>query len=212
MTTYQYLDSNGNLVGPFSMEALRQMKANGVIGGHTQVLDEAAKKFASLDALLASGSATVFPAPPVKDKRFFYADLNNTPVGPFTLDELQNHMVTEKIRGETQVIEEGGTFWQPYSAVMLQRISQGTGGISIPPPPPSSNPKEVSLGLTILWFLLCFPVGFMQWGQAAKGWVWLLTAIVSGGLSGIVAIIDYWMCYSAQQKRKIGEWEFFPRK
>jgi hypothetical protein len=212
MTTYQYLDQNGNLVGPVSLEALRQMKANGVIGGHTKVLDEAAKKFSSLDELLGSGSATVFPAPPAKPKRFFYADINNTPVGPFTLDELQNQMVAEKIRGETQVIEEGGTVWQPYSAVMLQRISESTGGLSVPPPPPSSNSQEASLGMAIIWFLLCFPLGFMQWGQAAKGWVWVLTAIVSGGIGGIVAIIDYWMCYSAQQKRKLGEWEFFPRK
>ena len=209
MTTYQYLDSQGNLVGPVSLEILRQMKGDGRLGRHTQVLDEASKRFTTLDQLLGSGGGVVFPAPPAKVKRYFYADLSNTPIGPFTLEELQQNLVAGTVRAETQVIEEGGTVWQPYSNVMMQRLSASTGGV--PPPPPSSNPKEVSLGYAILWFLCCIPIGFMQWGQTAKGWVWVLIAIVTSGLGGLVAIVDYWMCFSAQQKRKLGEWEFFPR-
>ena len=188
------------------------MKQDGKLGGQTQVLDEAAKRFTTLEQLLGSGGGVVFPAPPSKVKRFFYANLSNTPVGPFTLEELQQQMVAGKVRAETQVIEEGGTVWQQYSSVMMERLSASTGGASVPPPPPSSNPKEVSLGYAILWFLCCVPIGFMQWGQAAKGWVWVLIAIVTSGVGGIVAIVDYWMCFSAQQKRRLGEWEFFPRK
>ncbi len=212
MTTYQYPDSQGNLIGPVSLETLRQMKGDGKLGGQVQVLDEASKRFTTLDQLLGSGGGVVFPAPPAKVKRYFYADLSNTPVGPFTIKELQQQMVGGKIRGETQVIEEGGTVWQPYSNVMMQRLAESTGGVSVPLPPPSSNPKEVSLGYAILWFLCCVPIGFMQWGQAAKGWVWVLIAIVTSGIGGIVAVVDYWMCFSAQQKRKLGEWEFFPRE
>ena len=188
------------------------MKKEGKLGGQTQVLDEAAKRFTTLEQLLGGGGGVVFPAPPSIVKRFFYADLSNTPIGPFTLEELQQQMVTGKVRAETQVIEEGGTVWQQYSSVMMERLSASTGGASVPPPPPSSNPKEVSLGYAILWFLCCVPIGFMQWGQAAKGWVWVLIAIVTSGIGGIVAIVDYWMCFSAQQKRRLGEWEFFPRK
>lgn len=212
MANYQFLDAQGNLVGPVSLETLRQMKQEGKLGGQTQVLDEAAKRFTTLDQLVGCGGNVVFPAPPLKVKRYFFADLNNTPVGPFTLEELQQQLMAGKIRAETQVIEEGGTVWQPYSNIMMQRLSDSTGGASVPPPPPSSNPKEVSLGYAVLWFLCCLPIGFMQWGQAAKGWVWVLIAIVTSGLGGIVAIVDYWMCFSAQQKRKLGEWEFFPRK
>jgi len=188
------------------------MKREGKLGGQTQVLDEAAKRFTTLEELLGGSGNVVFPAPPSKLKRFFYADLSNTPVGPFTLDELQQQMGAGKVRAETQVIEEGGTVWQPYSSVMMQRLNESSGGVSVPPPPASSNPKEVSLGYAVLWFLCCVPIGFMQWGQAAKGWVWVLIAIVTSGVGGIVAIVDYWMCFSAQQKRKLGEWEFFPRK
>jgi len=212
MANYQFLDGQGNLVGPVSLEALRQMKQEGKLGGQTQVLDEAAKRFTTLEQLLGGGGGVLFPAPPSKVKRFFYADLSNTPVGPFTLEELQQQMVAGKVRAETQVIEEGGTVWQQYSSVMMERLSASTGGAPVPPPPPSSNPKEVSLGYAVLWFLCCVPIGFMQWGQAAKGWVWVLIAIVTGGIGGLVAIVDYWMCFSAQQKRKLGEWEFFPRK
>ena len=212
MANYQFLDEQGNLVGPVSLETLREMRRDGKLGGHTQVLDEAAKRFSTLDQLLGDVSNAVVPAPPCKVKRFFYADLSNTPIGPFTLEEVQQQLVAGRIRAQTQVIEEGGTVWQPYSSVMMQRLSDSTGGLSVPPPPPSSNPKEVSMGCAILWFLCCVPIGFMQWGQAAKGWVWVLVTIVTSGIGGVVAIIDYWMCFSAQQKRALGEWEFFPRK
>lgn len=211
MTTYQYFDSQGNLVGPVSLEMLRRMKQEGKLGGQTQVLDEAAKRLTTLDQLLNGAGGGVFPAPQLNVKRYFYADLNNTPIGPFSPEELQQNLVAGTIRAETQVIEEGGTAWQPYSNLIMQRLSASTGGAAVPPPPPSSNPKEVSLGYAILWFLCCVPIGFMQWGQAAKGWVWVLIAIVTSGIGGLVGIVDYWMCFSAQQKRKLGEWEFFPR-
>src|SRR6266498_3901544 len=147
MANYQFLDAQGNLVGPVSLETLRQMKQEGKLGGQTQVLDEAANRFTTLDQLLGGGGNVVFPAPPLKVKRYFFADLNNTPVGPFTLEELQQQLMAGKIRAETQVIEEGGTVWQTYSSIMMQRLSDSTGGASVPPPPPSSNPKEVSLDL-----------------------------------------------------------------
>lgn len=211
MKTYQYLSPQGDLIGPVNLETLRQMKADGKIGSETQVLDEATQRFAPLDQLLAQTGGIVLPAPPPKTSRYFYADLSNTPVGPFTVDELQQQFLAGKIRSETQVIPEGGTAWQLYSALMMQRLSASGAGGALPPPP-ASNTSQASLGWTIFWFLMCFPVGWMLWGQAAKGWVWLLIAILTGGIGGLVAMVDYWMCYSAQQKRKLGEWEFFPRK
>ncbi len=217
MGTYQFIDSEGNSIGPVSLDTLRKMRQAGHLGGHTQILDEATKRFLRLDQLLgvaATEGATVLPPPPssAKTKRYFFADTNNTPVGPFTIEELQRQLIDKKIRAETQIIEEGGTVWQPYANVMMDRLREGTGGAVVPPPPPSSNPKETSLGGAILWFFFCLPLGFMQWNQAAKGWVWVIITIVSGGLAGLVAVVDYWMCFSAQQKRKLGEWEFFPRK
>jgi hypothetical protein len=221
MKTYQYLDSQGNMIGPVSLEMLRQIKGEGKISGNTQVLDEELKRFTTLDQALAATGGIVFPTPPAaapppppppSAKKYYYADLSNTPVGPFTIDELQQQFVSGKIRSETQVIEDGGTVWQLYSKIMMQRLSDSSGGVSVPPPPPSSNSNEVSMGTAILWFLICCPVGFMQWGQSAKGWVWLLIAIFTSGIGGLVALVDYWMCFSAQQKRKLGEWEFFPRK
>ena len=65
-------------------------------------------------------------------------------------------------------------------------------------------------GRLILWFLLCLPIGYMQWNQATKGWVWLGISFVTGGMALIPWWIDYWMSYSAQTKRTLGEWEWFP--
>jgi len=200
------------MIGPVSLETLKQMRNEGKLGDKTQVLDESTQRFTTLDQVVGSTGGVVFPAPPLKPKRYFYADLSNTPVGPFTIDELQQQYVAGKIRAETQVIEEGGSTWQLYSTVMMQRLADSTGGASVPPPPPSSNPKQVDLGTAILWLLCCVPIGFMQWGQAAKGWVWLIVGILTSGIGFLVCLVDYWMCFSAQQKRKLGEWEFFPRK
>ena len=205
MANYQFLDAQGNLVGPVSLETLQRMKQEGKLGGQTQVLDEAAKRFVTLDQLVGGGGGVVFPAPPLKAKRFFYADLSNTPVGPFTLEELQQQMVAGKVRAETQVIEEGGTVWQQYSSVMMERLSASTGGASVPPPPPSSNPKEVSLGYAILWFLCCVPIGFCRAGGEGVGLGRSRLSPVGWG----VAIVDCWMCFSAQQKRRLGEWGSF---
>lgn len=212
MKTYQYIDPQGNLIGPVSLDVLRQMNVEGRLGGNTQVLDEAIKQFTSLDKLLASAGAGILPPPPLPVKHYFYADLSNTPIGPFTIDELQQQFVANRIRADTQVIEDGGTVWQLYSTLMMQRLNARSGGGFVPPPPPTSNSEVVPVDTAILWFLICFPIGFMKWEQTAKGWVWVLIAIVTSGIGGIVAVVDYWMCFSAQQKRKLGEWEFFPRK
>jgi hypothetical protein len=193
------------------METLSQMKAEGKISGETQVLEEATQRFAPLDHVLGKTGGLVLPAPPPKANRYFYADQRNTPVGPFTIDELQQQFLAGNIYSETQVITEGGTAWQLYSALMMQRLSASGLGAVIPPPP-ASNPGQASLPWTICWFIMCFPVGWALWGQAAKGWLWFLITLMTGGLAVLGAMVDYWMCYSVQQRRKLGEWEFFPRR
>jgi UDP-N-acetylmuramyl pentapeptide phosphotransferase/UDP-N-acetylglucosamine-1-phosphate transferase len=75
--------------------------------------------------------------------------------------------------------------------------------------PTESGREPTTMGTAILWFLCCLPIGFSSWGQGGKGWLWILIAMVPGG--GLVAWIDYWMCYSAQQKRDLEPMEFFPR-
>ena len=51
----------------------------------------------------------------------------------------------------------------------------------------------------------------MQWNQTIKGWAWVGICLITGGFGAIPAWIDYWMCFSAQQNRKLNEWEFFPK-
>lgn len=63
----------------------------------------------------------------------------------------------------------------------------------------------------LLWYFCCFPIAYMQWGQTAKGWVLLIILTFTAGAGGIVILIDYIMCFVVQQKRQLGEWEFFPQ-
>jgi hypothetical protein len=72
--------------------------------------------------------------------------------------------------------------------------------------------RPTTIGTALLWFFCCLPIGFMQWGQSAKGWVWLLIAVFTGGLGGLVGFIDYWMCFGVQKQRPLREWEFFPSR
>jgi len=73
------------------------------------------------------------------------------------------------------------------------------------------NQNPVSSGTAILWYLVCYPIGYSQWGQGTKGWVTVLALIVTGGFAGIIVLIDYIMCYNAQKSRVLGDWEFFPK-
>ncbi len=94
--------------------------------------------------------------------------------------------------------------------------------------------KTVKVGEGFLWFLCCFPIGFMRFGQSVKGWCWLslmiflaivlplpsdfdnadnaetLASFVYWGVI-ITTWVDYWMCFSAQNRRRLNDWEFFPK-
>ena len=146
--------------------------------------------------------------------RYFYADSNKQAIGPYNLDELRQLHLNGTVRADTWVVEEGGSAWQPYTNLITTGANIGVAvppTASIPTPSVSVNNNAVTPSTAILWFICCTPIGFMQWGQTAKGWVWVAAAICTGGLAGIPALVDYWMNFSIQQKRKVGEWEFFPR-
>ena len=81
-------------------------------------------------------------------------------------------------------------------------VSSGSGEI---------NQDPVSSGTAILWYLICYPVGYSQWGQGTKGWVSVIAMIATSGFAAIILLIDYIMCYNAQKSRVLGEWEFFPK-
>ena len=77
--------------------------------------------------------------------------------------------------------------------------------------PTESGREPTTIGAAVLWFLCCMPIGFTQWGQGGKGWIWVAISMFTGGAGGVVAWIDYWMSYSAQQHRDLDPMEFFPR-
>ncbi len=142
--------------------------------------------------------------------RYYYADSNNQPTGPCSIEELRQLHIGGTLKANTWVVEEGGSHWRPYSDLAAGGAEAGPAVLPAAGVP--ANDKAAGPGAAILWFLCCLPIGFMQWGQTVKGWVWAIAALVTGGLAGIPAIVDYWMNYSVQKKRKVGEWEFFPTK
>ncbi len=141
-----------------------------------------------------------------KDKavKYYYANAQNQATGPVSLDELKKLQQSGVLNPESLVIEEGGTEWKP-----LKSLSTDSNPVQ-PVPQPEASQKPVSAGMAAIWFVCCLPIGFMTWGQTAKGWVWVLVSIVTGGVGGIAAIIDYWMCFSVQRVRKLRDWEIFP--
>jgi len=142
--------------------------------------------------------------------RYFYSDTQSQPIGPYTIDELKQLHLTGAIHSATWVIEEGGTQWQPYSNLVA--TGANFGDTILPQVPPPANPTATTKSTAFLWFVCCMPLGFMQWGQTVKGWVWLVAIVLTSGIGIIPALIDYWMNFSVQQRRKVGEWEFFPTR
>lgn len=63
--------------------------------------------------------------------RYYYANKQNEPVGPFTVEELTKMRDQTLIRDDTFVCIEDGSNWVPLSQVMVA-------GTSSPPPMPSS--------------------------------------------------------------------------
>jgi GYF domain 2 len=160
---------------------------------------------------------------------YYYAGPDEKPVGPYTLNELRELRYQGKLNDDSFVIEEGGTQWKRFSEMLAPPIPQDAVGTPTPPPPgavepatstitaPSTKPitatnhQPLDVGMAVLWFICCYPIGFMQWGQTAKGWLWLLITCFTFGVGWVLALVDYWMCFVAQQKRPLGEWEFFPQ-
>jgi len=143
--------------------------------------------------------------------KYYYADASNNPVGPYSLEDLHALNINGVVTPETYVCVEGGNSWQPYRNLQIASTPLSSAALPMTPPPSQSNPSRVSVGNAILWFFCCLPIGFTFWGQPAKGWIWVLISLCTGGAGGLVAIVDYWMSYSAQEKRKLGPWEYFPR-
>ena len=74
---------------------------------------------------------------------------------------------------------------------------------------PTGDP--VDLKTALIYFFLCMPLGFAQWGQSSKGWAWVLISLLTSGLGSLPAMVDYWMCFTAQKKHSLKEWDFFPQ-
>ncbi|MSO22015.1 MAG: DUF4339 domain-containing protein [Acidobacteria bacterium] len=137
------------------------------------------------------------PASDQASPRYYYADSNNSPVGPYPFHELKQLLISERISNDTQIVEEGGSAWKPFR-IVLQSNSGGAMPTTGPPAPPARS--VVTIGNAILWLLCCLPIGFSQWGQGSKGWIWFLIVLLSGGLGIISAWIDYFMAFSVQQR------------
>ena len=148
--------------------------------------------------------------------RYFYADANNQPIGPYTLEDLKQLAEKGTVKPETWVAEEGGAQWQPYSS--LAAPGAAPAAPAAPAAVMQTGRQPVGVGTAVIAFLCCMPIGFMQWGQTVKGWLWLVGSLlvhfagVPSFLVGLPGAVDYWMCYVAQRNRQVGEWEFFPTK
>jgi len=73
--------------------------------------------------------------------KYHYADQNNTPIGPYEIDDLLKLQARGLVRPETYVLAEGTTSWQSFSSVLALQRPSGS-----PPPPPTSPPPASKPG------------------------------------------------------------------
>lgn len=79
------------------------------------------------------------PLPVDGDTRWYYADANNQPQGPYSSEELSRLLAARTISTATLVIKEGDAEWKPYREIFCCSPSQA----SLPPiPPPLSTAPQ----------------------------------------------------------------------
>lgn len=157
--------------------------------------------------------------------KYYYSEAGNDPKGPVSLTELHSLHQNGQITDQTWVIAEGSQAWTSWGSMRDPAPPNNTQQSVEETNNPSSNDNNIPPNIlgnifqksindieAMLWLCLCFPIGFMRWGQTAKGWVWVLIALLTCGMGGFLALGDYWMNYTVQKTRPVGEWEFFPTK
>ena len=76
--------------------------------------------------------------------KYHYADQNNTPIGPYEIEDLLKLHARGLVRLETYVLAEGTTDWQPFATVLALQRPPGS-SLPLPPAatPPASKPGKV---------------------------------------------------------------------
>lgn len=116
---------------------------------------------------------------------YYYADSSNNPAGPHTLDELGKMAAEGKITPQTYVVEEGGSDWKTYEAV-LSSVTPITEVVPAPEGAFDSGGRSWLVALLLCFFLGCLGAHRFYAGYKLLGVVQLITF---GGL-GIWALID----------------------
>lgn len=126
--------------------------------------------------------------------KYFYADANNQPQGPYELDYLQQLAAQGIIKPETYVVEEGGSAWKAYRDISLSFA------------PPSSQPppalQQVYNSQTVPTYLVqsilvtlfcCLPFGIVSIVYAAQ-----VSSKLAGG--------DYEGAMKSSKNAKLWSW------
>lgn len=114
------------------------------------------------------------PKMPAPEKKWFYANAENQPIGPMSVAELRQLAEVGTINPSTFVIEEGGTEWKTYGAIATPPVP------SVPPLPTLPTEKKPLRWPAVVGVLVCYPVGLIAlwlskgYSRAQK---WTMTGI-----------------------------------
>ena len=124
------------------------------------------------------------------DTKYYYADRNNVPIGPYSIDDLRQLQVNGQLTAETYVIEEGGQAWKPLMNIFT--LARPVGGVPLPPLPPTlpNTERKSKLVAGLLGILLgVFGVHNFYLGNTSKGLAQCLITVLSLGIFAAVSAI-----------------------
>ena len=90
----------------------------------------------------------------MSSQKYFYADSNKKPVGPFTFEQLKKEAAEGRVKAGTKVIRKGDKQWMTYSQITPPKDDSP---VSVPPEPKPEAVSESAGGFSFLGFLLNLP-------------------------------------------------------
>lgn len=127
----------------------------------------------------------------MNDTKYYYADRNNQPIGPYTFAELRQLQISGQVLTDTYVIEEGGQSWKPLANIIVLSQTPGTQQTVLPPLYINNNHERKSKLVAGLLGILLGSLGAHNFylGYNGKAIAQLLMSIFSLGILAVVSAI-----------------------
>jgi hypothetical protein len=158
-----YYRLRGVVLGPFSVEQMRQKAATAQLGSRTEVSRDSVTWGRGADF------SEIFDRQPVRQEPRWYYAVDGTQQGPVDLDVLRGHVAGRVLAADDYVLREGGDQWVAVSAVPELAVCVPQRPPMADTPPPHPQPTVVTIvpsdppptnGMAVAGFV-CSLLGFV---------------------------------------------------